>query len=416
MAALRTYAQVWRIPGAPVLLVAGIVARLGIGMNGLALLFLVRSATGAYAPAGVASAGYAVAAAVAGPVFGRLADRVGPSRVLTWTAAAHPAALAGLIGAAAVHSLPLLYLTAFLAGGTYPPTTAAVRSAWSTLTSPESGRHAQRSAALALETTLFEIVFTVGPLLVAGAIALAGASAALAMSAVLTLVGTIVVARGTGMRAWEPHPVEHRSRGLGPLRVAGFPALMACVAGIGLAFGACGVGIPAFATAYGHGNTQALGGILLGIWGIGSATGGVWFGTRQFGTPLPRLFARLLAAVAASMALFALMPTPWALGVALLFGGATIAPALTLENAMIARVAPVSMVNEAYTWVVTVSVAGSAVGASVAGVLADVPGGVPWTFVFAGTCVGLGALVAAWPGGPVARTAGRSVVLAEDVA
>ena len=56
------------------------------------------------------------------------------------------------------------------------------------------------------------------------------------------------------------------------------------------------------------------------------------------------------------------MPTPLALGIALVVGGATIAPALTLENTLVGRIAPAAMLNEAYTWVVTVAVAASAVG------------------------------------------------------
>ena len=38
MAALRQYQGVWRIPGAPMLLILGIIGRLGIGMTPLALL------------------------------------------------------------------------------------------------------------------------------------------------------------------------------------------------------------------------------------------------------------------------------------------------------------------------------------------------------------------------------------------
>jgi hypothetical protein len=37
------------------------------------------------------------------------------------------------------------------------------------------------------------------------------------------------------------------------------------------------------------------------------------------------------------MAILALMPSPLAMGVALILGGATIAPALTVENSLIGR-------------------------------------------------------------------------------
>ena len=73
---------------------------------------------------------------------------------------------------------------------------------------------------------------------------------------------------------------------------------------------------------------------------------------------LPKQFAWLLGAVATSFLVLAFMPNPLYLGVALVIGGATIAPALTVENNLVGRIAPAAMLNEAYTWVVTVSVGG----------------------------------------------------------
>jgi predicted MFS family arabinose efflux permease len=123
---------------------------------------------------------------------------------------------------------------------------------------------------------------------------------------------------------------------------------------------------------------------------------------------LPRQFAGLLGAVAASLLVLSVMPNPTALGAALVIGGATIAPALTVETNLVGRIAPASMLNEAYTWVVTVSVAGSAAGGAVAGMIVDQPGGLPWAFVFAGAVLAVAALVAAVPSGPIARADQRA--------
>src|ERR687894_2379220 len=97
MAALRQYLAVWRIPGAPIVLVVGVLARLGIGMTPLALLLLVEQATGRYAAAGLAAGVYALAGAALSPVAGRVADRIGPAPILLATAVAHPLALVGLL-------------------------------------------------------------------------------------------------------------------------------------------------------------------------------------------------------------------------------------------------------------------------------------------------------------------------------
>ena len=64
--------------------------------------------------------------------------------------------------------------------------------------------------------------------------------------------------------------------------------------------------------------------------------------------------------------------------------------------------------ESAYTWVVTVSVAGSAIGGALAGAIVDQPGGLPWAFVFAAAVLVMGAMVAGVPGGPMARADERA--------
>ncbi|RSM49757.1 MFS transporter [Actinoplanes sp. ATCC 53533] len=409
MTALRQYLGVWRMPGGGILLIVGILARLGIGMTPLALLLLVQQTTGRYAAAGLAGGMYALAGAAISPVAGRLADRIGPSPVLWATAVLHPLALAGLllVSRGGEAALPGIFVASALAGATYPPLTAAIRRAWTDATSVGSGRHGLRQAAMAAETSLFELVFVLGPMLVAALIVVThDPAAALITSAVATFAGTLWIASLPIMRHWVRHESADATRGLGPLKVGGFPALLACVAALGTAFGAAGVIVPAYAGQ--HGGGDSLGGVLLGVWGVGSAIGGIWFGTRRPAMALSRQFAWFLGGVAASFLVLAVMPNPLALGIALVVGGAAIAPALTVENNLVGRIAPAGMLNEAYTWVVTVSVAGSAAGGAVAGAIVDQPGGLPWAFVFAAAVLVVAALGAAVPTGPVARADRRA--------
>jgi MFS family permease len=410
VAGLRRYAAVWRIPGAPTLLLISVVARLGVGLNTLALLLLVVDATGRYTPAAIAAGVYALASAAVGPFAGRLADRVGAAPVLRVTAILHPLALAGVLLAArgGESAIPWIWVASALVGATYPPLTAAVRGAWNALTAPETGRFALRTTALAAESSLLEIVFVAGPLLVAAFVVFATPGTAIAASGVVTLVGTLLVAASPAMRRRGGSAVGSRTRGLGPLRVPGFTPLMLCIAGLGTGFGAIGVAVPGFAAEHAGAGADSIAGVLLGVWGIGSTLGGVWFGTRHFATPLARQFAWLLAAVGVSFAVLALMPGTWALGVALFLGGATIAPALTVENTLVGRITPDAMHNEAYTWLVTVSVATSALGGAVTGLLVD-QGLAELGFLVAGAAVGAGALIAGWPSGAIARADASAV-------
>ncbi|HTJ39588.1 MAG TPA: MFS transporter [Dactylosporangium sp.] len=389
---MRQYMSVWRLPGAPVLLVVGVVARLGVGMVSLALLLLLQQADGRYTQAALACSVYAIASAAASPIVGRLADRIGPAPVLVATGLAYPCCLVFLIFAG-LHDLPLPAVlgAAVLAGVTFPPLTAAVRGTWNALTVDEPE---VRVTALAAETALFELVFVVGPMLVALCVALWQPAVALGAAAAITLVGTLLVARGRAMRSWRRHEGHAPARGLGPLRVPGFAALLVTAFGLGFAFGGTGVAVPAYATEYVARDPQSAGGILLGVWGIGSAASGLWFGSR------PRARARLrwlLAGVAASLAVLAAMPNALALGAALIIGGATIAPALTVQNSMVGAIVPRSMLNEAYTWLVTVSIAASAAGVAVTGLVVDRPGGAVWAFLLAGAAVAAGAVVAPAP-------------------
>jgi MFS family permease len=75
MVAWRGYGALWRVPGAPVLLVFGLLGRLGISVEPLGLILLVQQATGRYAAAALGGAVYTLGYAAAQPVAGRLAGR-----------------------------------------------------------------------------------------------------------------------------------------------------------------------------------------------------------------------------------------------------------------------------------------------------------------------------------------------------
>ena len=164
---------------------------------------------------------------------------------------------------------------------------------------------------MAAETSLFELVFVLGPMLVAAFVVVTARAGGRADRARRWRPSSarLWIARLPVMRQLAPATTpDDAARGLGPLRAGGFPALLLCVVALGIAFGAAGVIVPAYATQ--HGGGDGLGGVLLGVWGVGSAIGGIWFGTRPPAMALPRQFAWLLGAVSVSFLVLAVMPGP----------------------------------------------------------------------------------------------------------
>ncbi|MGW4942849.1 MFS transporter [Actinoplanes sp. NPDC004185] len=391
------YRTVWRIPYAPTLLVAGMVARLGIAMTPLALLLLVAEATGRYAAGGLAAGCYALAGAVVNPLTARVADRIGPAPVLRLCALAHALVLSAL-ALLTEAALPLLLVVSAIAGATYPPLTGAIRGAWTIMTGGVTGPRV-RQASLAAETSLFELIYVIGPLLVAALTVLRlGYGPALLTAAAVTLLGGSAVARVPVLRF--PRRMTRR-----PMRrTPGFGALLLCTGLLGAGFGAVTVGVPAFAAA--HGGGAGLGAVLLGVWALGSTGGGIYFGTRRPATGLSRRYAVLLAAIGAGFLSLVAAPGPWWLAVVLIVGGVAMAPALTVENHLVSRIAPGEVLNEAYTWVITMAVTASAVGSAVAGTVVDRSGEARWAFALAAGLALVAAVVAGRPGGALGRADG----------
>ena len=424
------YVELWRVPGAPLLLTGGVVARLGQGVTVLAWILLVRETTGSFADASLVAAATSLATAVAAPVGGRLADRFGAAHVLPWYGASYAAAQLGLL-AATLAGQPLLLLCALaaLSGALFPATSPALRAAWTVLTGDGTGRERIRGTAMAAESTLFELVFIVGPLLlsaamlVAGPLAgltgsrpgVAGPAAAIVLAAVCAAGGTAVLARGRALRRLQPRG-DAPTRGLGPLRAPRMPALLLCAAGVAFSFGASPVAVAAFATTHDGDRAQAVTGVLIAVWSLGSAAAGLWYGARTWDTPLPRQLTVLLAALAAGYAAWAVAPNSVVLGAALLVSGAVIAPAMTVQAGLMARIAPASMLTEAYTWLTTVNLTMAAAGSAVAGAIVDGPGAAIGGFAVCAVAAAGAAVVAAWPGVLTPRRSHTAVTAPADPA
>ena len=159
---MNAYRSIFRLPGALAMTSAALIGRLPMAMTGLAVTLLVVSETGRYGLAGAVAGVLTLTAAVGGPVGAGLSDRLGQHRVIPPLMITACTSLT-LLTVAVMAGTPLwtwLALAA-LAGLTSPNLGAMIRARWAHVTTDQT----QLGTAFALESTLDELAFVVGPVL-----------------------------------------------------------------------------------------------------------------------------------------------------------------------------------------------------------------------------------------------------------
>jgi MFS family permease len=343
---------------------ASLIGRLPIGITGLAVLLLVQTATDSFARGGAATACYVIGLAVMAPVLGRLIDRTGPRVALLTCGLAFPAALIALVLAVHVLRSPaLILLFAAAAGASFPPITVCMRTYFRQRLSDDT----LLATAYSLESVLIEIIFIVGPMLVALFVAVSSPAVAVLFAALCGFLGTLLFLRSPPLREWR---IEARAAPslLGPLGERGFVPLIGVVLCYSMAFGLVEIGLTAYATERG---SAALAGVLLGLMSVGSALGGIAYGSRSWHVPLTRQFALMLALMGAGLALLALPWVPWAFALWSIFAGVVMAPALIIQSMLVAKTARPEHVTEAFTWSASALLSGVGIGIAAGGALLE---------------------------------------------
>ncbi|MBL7261166.1 MFS transporter [Paractinoplanes lichenicola] len=403
-----SYRAVLGLPFALRTFVPAIGGRLAYGVFPLASLFTVQQATGSYATAGLAAAGFGITA-VTLPVKARLADRHSQRTVLPPLALVCAAALTA--AAFLRHPLALIALIT-LAGLAAPPLGPAMRATWRRLTDGTP----LKPRAYGLDSVVEESLYLIGPLIAGLLVAAGPARWALVLTAVLLLTGTLGMVATPPARHAEPSPsaaadqppsaTPARPSGLrglfslGPLRSPSLRGLLTAVLAVGAGTSAAYTCLAV--TAQNHGKPGAAG-LLEAALAVGSVAGGLLWARRDHGPHHNRQLALLVATLAAGLTIAAAAPGLLWLGLVLCLTGTALAPIYVVAYLAADSYAGSDSATEAGTWVNVATNAGSAAGAALAGFVAQSQGPAAG-FVTAGLLLAVTSVILIVP----ARSSSRS--------
>lgn len=337
------------------LAIASIIGRLPIGVAGLAIMLMTQAASGSFAQSGIATAGYVAGLAALAPLLGRYIDRNGPRRALIASMMIYPSAMLAL-AAATLMAAPYwaVLVTGLAAGASYPPITVCMRTLVKRLLTDEE----QIQTAFSLESVLIEMIFIVGPLMVALLVALIAPLAAVVFAALCAAIGTVMFLRAPALRNWRIEPRMQASL-FGPLASPGFAGLLLVVLCYSAAFGLIEIAVTGFAGSRGQ---PALAGVMLGLMSVGSVSGALVYGSRTWSRPLAQQFAAALALFAAGTALLAIVENAFAFSFACVLAGLAMSPPLIMQSMLVSKTTRAEHSTEAFTWASTSLLSGVSLG------------------------------------------------------
>ncbi|HSN12300.1 MAG TPA: MFS transporter [Propionibacteriaceae bacterium] len=366
---MRSYREILTLPGAWKFSAAGLLARAGGAMMGIGTVLMVSALYGSYGLAGALAAANGVSWAVGTAVLSNLVDRYGQRRVM-FPAILVSAVSLGLVVAFALWALPAwtLFPPALVSGFTGGSPGALVRARWNHVI--ENPR--QLHTAYALESTLDELTFVVGPVAATALSTQVHPTAALVAPIVLGLLGAQLF---YSQRSTEPPPVPPKPAAERPpfvsrliLLVPGVGPVIAVNLLIGCVFGSIDVSVVAAATGW---NMRGASGAVLAVFSLASGVAGFVYGSRGWSSPLSRRFlvgVVLLFVFASPMPFISSIVALALIGVLV---GATVAPTLINGNTLVGRLVPHGRLTEGLSWMGTGIGIGASIGSSISGAVID---------------------------------------------
>jgi MFS family permease len=381
-----------------------------MAMFGLGTVLLIAAITGRYGLAGTVAAAGSIGYAICGPQAARLADRFGQHRVLRPLAGIFALSTIIFIGCAVMRApLWALLLSGAVAGASMPSLGSMVRARWSALLGDSPRLH----TAFALESVNDEMIFVAGPVIVTVLATEVYPAAGVAAAMLLCVTGTLLLAaqRRTEPRprarqpvpmpapvAAAPPPETGGSRvpaetGGSRVPARGLTALVPVYWCLGVTFASVDLSTIAFAQEHGH---KPLAGVILGSYALGSAIGGLLYGSRTWRTPVERRFLISLCCTAAGISTFWAQTGLLSLVLVIFISGLTISPTFIAGYSLVEGQAPAHRRTEGMAWLSSSISVGVASGSAIVGHIIDTSGA-RWGYAFAAVA-GLAAVVSCLAG------------------
>lgn len=355
---MRTYLELFKIPGVKRLVVSALPGRLAYGMIALATFFFVQDKTGSITLAGIATGVETIASSLTAGFRGNLIDKWGQTKPLSIFV---PSWVAFVILLSSVSTPTAIIVVSGLIGLASPPVNLSTRPLWRVLVGPENLR-----TAYALDTTISSSTIVAGPVLATAiAIPISG-SAALWATAILMAIGGIAIIQMPASRNWKPEPQQGNSMLLlknKQFQILAFEGMI-----FGLAWGLLEISIPSFSTLQG---TPGLSAPLLATLAGASIFGGLLIGSRKsLTTPLQGFKWASLGASIAAMPL-ALTRPGWSMAVVLGLLGLGMGFAQVFHWEVLEAVRPQGTATSAQAWLWAVEGSMLAVGTALGGYLVE---------------------------------------------
>lgn len=342
---------------------AGFVGRFPMAMVGLAVTLLVVAETGSYGLAGALAATVTLTSAVGGPLSARLADRFSQHRVIPPLILANAACLIGMtVAVMADWPRPTWFLLGAGMGLTGPNIGAMVRARWARIVDGPG----ELNSAFALESTLDELAFVIGPpLATALAVAIAPWSA-IAAGVLFALSGSLSLA---AQRRTEPAVTDRtHAGGQGIWRSPVLVCLTLLMVLMGAIFGALDVAIVAFSREQG---VVSATGWLLGAFALASMLTGLVLGMREVTWNLAHQVLAGAVMLAVTTAILPFLSSPAIMGLGMFATGLGCSAVLIGALQLIERVIPPARLTESLAVAVSGIMVGSAAAVALAGAAID---------------------------------------------